>query len=410
MDCSKLLRRQRRQGGGIGYENPFNRHFYVLKPPRSLDEIDGELKQYTDRILKMIGAFEMSDSITPTPNTDLYSSIRTVLLFARTQVRQTINDAMVQAYWQIGRLIIENEQGGEARAEYGKKTLELLSERLREEFGKGFDVRNLRHMRAFYQAYPNRNAVRTDLTWTHHRMLLRVENRSAREWYAQESIEQGWSSRALDRQISSLFYERLLSSQDKEGLRSESVTLIANQTPPDPRDFIRDPYVLEFLGTRPDSGLYEQDLEQGLLNQLQKFLMELGKGFAFVARQKHLRVEGEEFFIDLVFYNYLLKCFVLIDLKVGKLNHQDIGQMDMYVRIFEEQYHHEGDNPTLGLILCSQRNAAVAKYSLLADNPQLFASKYRFVLPSEAELQAELERDRAFIEANNPSGEADQHQ
>lgn len=160
-------------------------------------------------------------------------------------------------------------------------------------------------------------------------MLLRVENRSAREWYAQESIEQGWSSRALDRQISSLFYERLLSSQDKEGLRSESVTLIANQTPPDPRDFIRDPYVLEFLGTRPDSGLYEQVLEQGLLNQLQKFLMELGKGFAFVARQKHLRVEGEEFFIDLVFYNYLLKCFVLIDLKVGKLNHQDIGQMDM---------------------------------------------------------------------------------
>ena len=358
----------------------------------------------------MIGAFEMSDSITPTPNMDLYSSIRTVLLLARTQVRQTINDAMVHAYWQIGHLIIENEQGGETRAEYGKKTLELLSERLRKEFGKGFDVRNLRHMRAFYQAYPNRNAVRTDLTWTHHRMLLRVENRSAREWYAQESIEQGWSSRALDRQISSLFYERLLSSQDKEGLRCEAVALIANQTPPDPRDFIRDPYVLEFLGIRPDSGLYEQDLEQGLLNQLQKFLMELGKGFAFVARQKHLRVEGEEFFIDLVFYNYLLKCFVLIDLKVGKLNHQDIGQMDMYVRVFEEQYRHEGDNPTLGLILCSQRNAAVAKYSLLADNPQLFASKYRFILPSEAELQAELERDRALIEANNPSGEADQHQ
>jgi len=252
--------------------------------------------------------------------------------------------------------------------------------------------------------------VRTDLTWTHHRILLRVENRSAREWYAQESIEQGWSSRALDRQICSLFYERLLSSQDKEGVRSEAVALIANQTPPDPRDFIRDPYVLEFLGIRPDSGLYEQDLEQGLLNQLQKFLIELGKGFAFVTRQKHLRVEGEEFFIDLVFYNYLLKCFVLIDLKVGKLNHQDIGQMDMYVRVFEEQYRHEGDNPTLGLILCSQRNAAVAKYSLLADNPQLFASKYRFILPSEAELQAELERDRALIEANNPSDEGDRNQ
>jgi len=347
----------------------------------------------------------MSNHITPTPNTDLYVSIRTVLLAARSHVRQTVNDAMVQTYWQIGRLIVEGEQGGATRAEYGKKTLEALSGRLSEEFGKGFDVRNLRNMRAFFQAYPIRNAVRTELTWTHHRLLLRVENTAAREWYAKEAIEQGWSSRALDRQIGTLFYERLLSSQDKEGVRTEAVALIAEQAPADPRDFIRDPYVLEFLGVQPDAGLYEQDIEQGLLNQLQKFLMELGKGFAFVARQKHLRIESEDCFVDLVFYNYLLKCFVLIDLKVGKLAHQDVGQMDMYVRIFEEQYRNEGDNPTLGLILCSERNAAVAKYSLLADNPQLFASKYRFVLPTEAELQAELERDRALIEANQPGGE-----
>ncbi|MHB8847260.1 MAG: PDDEXK nuclease domain-containing protein [Burkholderiales bacterium] len=341
----------------------------------------------------------------PPPTTDLYASIRAVLLTARTHVRQTVNQAMVQTYWQIGQLIIEDEQGGEIRAEYGKKTLEALSGRLSEEFGKGFDVRNLRNMRAFYQAYPNWNAVRTELTWTHYRLLLRVDNPAAREWYAKEAIEQGWSSRALDRQIGTFFYERLLSSQDKKGVLAEAIALITEQAPADPRDFIRDPYVLEFLGMQPDAGLYEQDIEQGLLNQLQKFLMELGKGFAFVARQKHLRVESEDCFVDLVFYNYLLKCFVLIDLKVGKLSHQDVGQMDMYVRIFEEQYRNEGDNPTLGLILCSERNAAVAKYSLLADNPQLFASKYRFVLPSEAELQAELERDRALIEANQSGSE-----
>jgi len=206
--------------------------------------------------------------------------------------------------------------------------------------------------------------------------------------------------RALDRQISTLYYERLLSSQDKAKaqLQDEAAHNIAKDAAPDPRDFIRDPYVLEFLGAPAVPALYEKDLEQGLLDQLQTFLLELGKGFAFVARQKHLRVEGEDCFIDLVFYNYLLKCFVLVDLKVGKLAHQDVGQMDMYVRVFDEQHRQEGDNPTLGLILCSERNAAVAKYSLLADKAQLFASKYQAVMPTEAELQAELERDRALLE------------
>ncbi len=237
----------------------------------------------------------------PSPTTGLYASIRAVLLNARTHVRQTVNQIMVQTYWKIGQLIVEGEQGGETRAEYGKKTLEALSGRLSEEFGKGFDVRNLRNMRAFYQAYPNWNAVRTELTWTHYRLLLRVDNPAAREWYAKETIEQGWSSRALDRQIGTFFYERLLSSQDKKGVLAEAVALITEQAPADPRDFIRDPYVLEFLGMQPDTGLYEQDIEQGLLNQLQKFLMELGKGFAFVARQKHLRVESEDCFVDLVF-------------------------------------------------------------------------------------------------------------
>ena len=334
--------------------------------------------------------------------TALYAEVRTVLLTARAQVQQTVNSAMVLAYWQIGQLIVEHEQGGEARAAYGKQVLASLSRQLKAEFGKGFDTRNLRYMRAFYLAHPNWNAVRSELTWTHHRLLLRVENPESRDWYTKEAIEQGWSSRALDRQISTLFYERLLSSQDKAGVAAEAAALITQQAPTEPRDFIRDPYVLEFLGAGVHPALYEKDLERGLLEQLQQFLLELGKGFAFVARQKHLRVEDEECFIDLVFYNYLLKCFVLIDIKVGKLSHQDVGQMDMYVRVFEEQYRGEGDNPTLGLILCSERNQAVAKYSLLAESQQIFASKYSLILPTEAELQAELERDRSLLEAETP--------
>jgi predicted nuclease of restriction endonuclease-like (RecB) superfamily len=328
----------------------------------------------------------------------LYQGIRDVLLAARMQVRQTVNTSMVQAYWQIGRLIVEGEQGGSARAEYGKRVLPDLAMRLTSEFGKGFSAPSLWGYRQFHLEFPILSTAWRELSWSHFRMLLRVKDAQARSWYANEAVSQGWSVRALDRQISTLFYERLLGSQDKAGVSAEAVALIARDTPADPRDFIRDPYVLEFLGAQPDAGLYEQDMEQGLLNQLQKFLMELGKGFAFVARQKHLRVEGEDCFVDLVFYNYLLKCFVLIDLKVGKLAHQDVGQMDMYVRVFEEQHRGEGDNPTLGLILCSERNAAVARYSLLADKAQLFASKYQMLLPSEDELRAELERDRALLE------------
>lgn len=332
----------------------------------------------------------------------LYQGIRDILLAARTQVRQTVNTTMVQAYWQVGRLIVEGEQGGEKRAEYGKGVLSDLARRLTAEFGEGFKLSNLRNFRQFYLCFTEqeiRHTACSELTWSHLRLLMRVESATARTWYANEAAAQGWSVRALDRQISTLFYERLLGSQDKAGVNAEAIALISRDAPADPRDFIRDPYVLEFLGAQPDAGLYEQDLEQGLLDQLQKFLMELGKGFAFVARQKHLRVEGEDCFVDLVFYNYLLKCFVLIDLKVGKLAHQDVGQMDMYVRVFEEQFRGEGDNPTLGLILCSERNAAVAKYSPLADNAQLFASKYQWLVPSEDELRIELERDRALLES-----------
>ncbi|MBK7001649.1 MAG: DUF1016 family protein [Rhodoferax sp.] len=339
---------------------------------------------------------------------DLYQGIRDLLLAARTQVRQTVNAAMVQTYWQIGRLIVEDEQGGEQRAEYGKRVLPELAKRLTHEFGKGFSAPSLWSYRQFYLEFPILSTVWRELSWSHFRMLSRVKDAQTRAWYANEAVSQGWSVRALDRQISTLFYERLLGSQNKAGVNAEAVALISRDSPHDPRDFIRDPYVLEFLGAQPDACLYEQDLEQGLLNQLQKFLMELGKGFAFVARQKHLRVEGEDCFVDLVFYNYLLKCFVLIDLKVGKLAHQDVGQMDMYVRVFDEQMRSEGDNPTLGLILCSERNAAVAKYSLLADKAQLFSSKYQRLMPTEAELRAELERDRALLENARASVQADE--
>ncbi|MBN8514966.1 PDDEXK nuclease domain-containing protein [Accumulibacter sp.] len=332
---------------------------------------------------------------------DLYLQIHGILHAARQQSYRAVNTAMVEAYWQIGRRIVEHEQGGEARAAYGQGVLAALASRLTKDFGKGFTSANLRNFRQFYLTFTDeqiRYALRSNLTWTHLRQLMRIDDLDARHWYMNEASQQGWSARALDRQIGTLYYERLLSSQDKAALRQEASSLIAAQTPADPRDFIRDPYILEFIGAQPGATLFETELETGLIQQLQAFLLELGKGFAFVARQKHLRIENEDCFIDLVFYNYLLKCFVLIDLKIGKLAHQDVGQMDMYVRVFEEQYRAEGDNPTLGLILCSERNEAVAKYSLLAGSQQLFASRYRPFLPSEAELQAELQRDRALLE------------
>ncbi len=339
-----------------------------------------------------------------TNNQALYTSIHEVLVAARTTARRAVNTAMVQVYWQIGRLIVEDEQGGERRAEYGKRVLSEVAERLTTEFGKGFSLTNLKLFRQFYLAFPIGHTLcdqlsKLPLSWSHFRQVLRVDNSAARDWYVTEAIAQGWSVRALDRQIGTLFYERLLLSQQKDGVHQEAVEKIAAEAPADPREFIRDPYVLEFLELSPSPALYETEIEQGLIERLQQFLLELGKGFAFVSRQKRLLVEGDDFFVDLVFYNYLLKCFVLIDLKKGKLSHQDVGQMDMYVRVCDEQMRGANDNPTIGLILCSERNAAVARYSQLASSPQLFASQYRLILPTEEELRVELERDRALLEA-----------
>ncbi len=337
----------------------------------------------------------------------LYQHVREILVTARRRSYSAANAAMVEAYWCIGQRIVEHEQQGAQRAAYGERLLAGLAARLNREFGKGYNLASLRNFRQFFLTFGEdeiRSALRSELTWTHYRAAMRVEDAEARRWYLREAAEQGWSTRALDRQIGTLHYERLLSSQDKAGVQQEAALLIQRDAAPDPRDFIRDPYVLEFLGAQPGASIYERDLEQGLLDQLQKFLLELGKGFALVARQRHLRVASEDGFIDLVFYNYLLKCFVLVELKVGKLAHQDVGQMDMYVRVYDEQFRQPGDNPTLGLILCSERNEAVARYSLLADSQQLFASRYPAVLPTEDELQAELRRDRALIEAAQPDG------
>jgi predicted nuclease of restriction endonuclease-like (RecB) superfamily len=325
----------------------------------------------------------------------LYDKVRTVLENARSSTLTAVNTAMVQAYWQIGQLIVENEQGGEERAEYGKAVLEELSKRLTIEFGKGYSIQTLRNIRQFYTTFSKHSALRSELTWTHYKCLMRVENEKAREWYMNEAANQSWSTRQLDRQISVFYYERILGSRDKESVRREADEKMASL---EPTNFIRDPYVLEFLGLRDYPGLRESEIEKAIIDNLQEFLLELGKGFSFVARQKRMRFGNEDFYVDLVFYNFILKCFVLIDLKIGKLTYQDIGQMDGYVRMYEENLRRGDDNPTIGLILCSEKNEAVARYSVLKENKQIFASRYMLYLPTEEELQRELERERRLIE------------
>lgn len=325
----------------------------------------------------------------------LFAEIRQILIGARQTAYKAVNFAMVTAYWNIGRLIVEDEQQGSTRAEYGKAVLADLSVRLTEEFGKGFTEANLRNMRQFYQCFPNCYALRSELTWTHYRLLIRVQDEDARQWYMNEAAEQTWSSRQLDRQISVLYYERLLASKDTRPVREEAAQNLSLITP---QEFIHDPYVLEFLNLKDYPALRETDIEKALISNLQEFLLELGKGFCFVARQKRMRYEEEDFYVDLVFYHSILKCHVLIDLKLGKLSHQDVGQMDSYIRMFDDLYKHPDDNPTLGLILCSDKNEAVVKYSVLAEHRQIFASKYLLELPAPEILQREIMRERKQLE------------
>lgn len=327
----------------------------------------------------------MNENLRPS----LYNNIATLIKGAQKSVRATVNSVMVITYWNVGKLIVEDEQQGMYRAEYGKNILKQLSEKLTTEFGKGFDITNLRKMRQFYRFYPKQDAVSLELSWTHYRHLLKVENQQARDWYILETTKENWSTRALERQINSHYYERLLSSQNKAPVKKEAKKKTVKYSP---KDVLKDPYVLEFLQLKKRPEYTENDLEKTLINELQSFLLELGSGFSFITRQKHFDIDGEHFYIDLVFYNYKLKCFVLIDLKRGKLTHQDVGQMDMYVRLFEEEIRGEDDNPTIGLLLCSDKSEAVAKYSVLAESEQIFVSKYKLYLPSEEELQKEIEK------------------
>ena len=324
-----------------------------------------------------------------------YEQIKRILSEARNKVYQTANFAMVEAYWNIGKSIVE-QQGGEEKAEYGVRLIAELSKQMSTDFGKGFTVSNLKNMRQFYLTFPKSYALRSELSWTHYRLLMRVENENAREFYMQEAVKSQWSTRQLERQINSFFYERLLSSKNKEQVAEEIQTL---EPAKKPEDVIRDPYVLEFLGLKSNDDFYESDLEQALITHLQKFLLELGRGFSFVARQKRITFDGRHFRIDLVFYNYILKCFVLIDLKVGDLTHQDLGQMQMYVHYYERELMNEGDHPPIGIVLCADKSESVVKYTLPENETQIFDSKYKLYLPSEEELLRELNQEYQALEA-----------
>ena len=331
--------------------------------------------------------------------TTLYDDIRAIIINTRNTIYKAVNTGILEANWKIGRRIVEEEQAGASRAEYGQRVINDLAEKLSVEFGRGFDARELRRYRQFYLLFPKWDALRPELTWTHYRTLIRVENERARLYYMNEAALQNWSTRALDSQIERLTYERILSSQNQLIVK-EAEDAASRQAQLTPADIIKDPYVLDFLGLPSGVNFYEKDLEKALIDNLQQFLLELGRGFSFVSRQYRFKTDNENYYVDLVFYNFILKCFVLIDLKVGKLTYQDIGQMDFYTRYFEENIRTETDNPTIGIVLCTERDNTIVKYSVMSDSNQLFASKYKLYLPTEEELINELETSRKQIENN----------
>lgn len=387
----------------------------------------------------------------------LFQRVVAILDQARANVARSVNSNMVLAYWLSGREIVLVVQEGEERAEYGQRVLETLSERLAERFGRGFSVANLKNFRQFYLAFPDRIEIRyppgsesptgskrdpmgsefaalgtlaqsgeslaarapavlapgdagrvfsPQLSWSHYRALMRVSDAEARDFYEREAAECGWTKSQLERQIQSSYYQRIVANRGKAGLvAADRERLPGEPTPAEA--ILKSPYVLEFLGLPDSPELHESSLEQAIIDNLQSFLLELGKGFSFVARQKHIRFDDDDFYVDLVFYNFILKCFLLIDLKIGKLTHRDVGQMDGYVRLFEDRFKVSGDNPTIGLILCSDKAEAVAKYSVLSEGRQIFASKYLQFLPSEQELTLEIERERKMIEAATKEAESE---
>jgi len=384
----------------------------------------------------------------PSADNSLFDRVASILEQARGNVVRAVNTNMVLAYWLIGREIVQELQGGKSRAEYGKQVVEQLSARLTERYGTGYSEQNLQNFRRFYLAYSERIGIpspvgrefeslgipypvgaksssvkisspvgressdqpilrpvggelpqgfSSQLTWSHYRALMRVENREARDFYEREAVAGGWDKRVLERQIHSYYFERIQKSRKPEKMLAEGRNLPVMATPA--ADELKNPYVLEFLGLPEVAALRESDLERCIITHLQRFLLELGTGFAFVARQKHIRIGEDDRFIDLVFYHCRLKFYLLIDLKVDELTHADVGQMDGYVRMFDDLTAAPDDNPTIGLILCTEKNETLARYSVLKDRKQIFASKYMLCLPTEEQLRQEIERERKLIDA-----------
>lgn len=330
---------------------------------------------------------------------DILKDMCGIIDSSREAAYQAVNTALVQRNWLMGCRIAEEELQGENRAEYGASVIKKLAKQLTAEYGKGFTKTNLYHFYSFYKAYPeifHSTSGKSLLSWTHYRTLLQVNDKVARDWYEKEALKQTWSVQTLQRNISSQYYYRMLQTQKQELVENEMRELTSKYQN-DKLEFIKNPVVAEFLGLSPNTDLTESDLETSILSNLQKFLMELGKGYAFVARQQHIRTEKNDYFIDLVFYNYILKCFVLIDLKTEKITHQDVGQMDMYIRMYDELKRSEGDNPTIGIVLCSDTDEDIARYSVMHGNEQLFASKYKLYLPTEEELRAEIETQKVMF-------------
>ena len=365
----------------------------------------------------------------------LVNDLKTIVSKARSKAFAAVNYSLVERNWRIGKRIVEEEQNGEARAEYGKHIIEVASAALTEEFGKGFSETNIRTFRKFFLIFRNLEIQQTVsaesnlpkqqtlsdnlsshfqkgqtppaqfklrlLPWSHYERLIRIEDKRARDWYAKEAFEQGWSYRTLSRNINTLYYERLLMSKDKAPVEKEMKEK-TNEFQQDKLEYIKSPVVMEFLGLPSDSSLKESKLESAIIDNLEKFLMEMGKGYALVARQQHIRTEENDYYIDLVFYNYLIKSFILVDLKVNRITYQDVGQMDMYLQMYDKMKKGPDDNPTIGIILCTETDSDVARYSTLAKNDQMFAAKYKLYLPDKEDLRREIERQKVLYLMAHP--------
>ena len=347
--------------------------------------------------LEKLGQNSLMDNFVKTD--DLLKDMCGIIESSQKAAYQAVNSALVQRNWLIGYRIAEEELQGDNRAEYGASIIKKLAKELTAEYGKGYTKTNLYHFYSFYKTYPeifHSASGKLLLSWTHYRTLLQVNDKDDRDWYEKEALEQTWSVATLQRNISSQYYYRMLQTQRQDLVENEMKELTAGYQN-DKYEFIKSPVIAEFLGFAQNTDFTESDLEKSILSNLQKFLMELGKGYAFVARQQHIHTEKQDYYIDLVFYNYILKCFVLIDLKTEKISHADVGQMDMYIRMYDELKRGEGDNPTIGIVLCSDTDEDIARYSVMHGNEQLFASKYKLYLPTEEELKAEIETQKAMF-------------